>query len=59
LPEGERYVLDLRAATEEDFLVDLAHRERDKKPSRRESRPKPPFAKRMTDAPVVPCREEE
>jgi hypothetical protein len=51
LPEDERYVLDLREATEADFYLELAHEDRDRKPNRREARPKLPLVRRDTDAP--------
>jgi hypothetical protein len=58
LPEDERYVLDLRAANEEDLLVELAGEARDNNPNWRETGPKPSFATAV-DAPVVRCRAEE
>jgi hypothetical protein len=59
LPKGERYLLRLREANEEDLGVDLAHPNRDKKPFRRATSPRPsPTVGRGGSSPRADAAEE-
>lgn len=56
LPKGERHLLRLREANDEDLHVDLAHPNRDKKPFRRATSPRPsPTAGRGGSSPAGRC----
>jgi hypothetical protein len=59
LSENERYVLNLREATDADLQVQLVHKDRDRKPKRRDAHPKPPLTERGGSAPVAPCGSRE